>query len=334
VQAHSEARTGGIVFLFTNKNGSGEMPKPISTQTNDLPSEKKRSANSEIYQIYYSSETKQQNDAGFLPMNNLSNTRPDWREYWPIRNFLLNQALDENKIYGFFSPKFKEKTGLNSEAVLAFIDEHDADVYLFSPFFDQSAFFLNVFFQAESNHPGIHQTLDDCFYRLNSEASIADMVMDSSNTVFCNYFAAKPAFWKKWLSYCEEIFTIAESQLSELGAHLNENVSHNPPAPAKVFVIERVASFLLATERWRTATFNPMTLCFSISSISNYKQELVIMDALKAAYLHQKFPEHIEMHQFIRNSIIRMINETISSTSTPPKRSYSFWKFKFRSGLK
>jgi hypothetical protein len=62
-----------------------------------------------IYQIYYSEATKAHNDPGFLPMDNLANERPDWREYWPIRNYLLNNNLEEDTRYGFLSPKFEAK---------------------------------------------------------------------------------------------------------------------------------------------------------------------------------------------------------------------------------
>ena len=49
-----------------------------------------------IHQIYYSPETRAQLDAGFTPLDNLANERPDWREYWPIRNHLLRNALADD----------------------------------------------------------------------------------------------------------------------------------------------------------------------------------------------------------------------------------------------
>jgi len=49
-----------------------------------------------IYQIFYSAESKGICDPGFQLLDNLSNERPDWREYWPIRNFLKAHELDES----------------------------------------------------------------------------------------------------------------------------------------------------------------------------------------------------------------------------------------------
>ena len=79
--------------------------------------EGKNMENHKIYQIFYNSITKISKDPGFIDMDNTLNLRPDWSEYWPIRNFLSKETLNSNYYYGFFSPKFKEKTGLDSSAV-------------------------------------------------------------------------------------------------------------------------------------------------------------------------------------------------------------------------
>src|SRR5271155_4687271 len=103
-----------------------------------------------IHQIYYSPE--QQLDPGFSVLDNTANLRPDWFEYWPMRNFLQHEALDDSAFYGFFSPRFKQKTNLDSAQVKQFIARCAAstEVVLFSPSIHNSAFFLNVFEHGES----------------------------------------------------------------------------------------------------------------------------------------------------------------------------------------
>ena len=55
-----------------------------------------------LYQIAYDSKTlKQVQDSGFLLLDNQANERPDWYEYWPIRQFLLAETLEEDAFYGF-----------------------------------------------------------------------------------------------------------------------------------------------------------------------------------------------------------------------------------------
>ena len=86
-----------------------------------------------IYQILYTSDRN--SDPGFLVLDNSSNERPDWFEYWPIRRFLLKEALDEESFYGFVSPKFKCKTNLSAAAAHEFVGNcaRTTDVVLFSP---------------------------------------------------------------------------------------------------------------------------------------------------------------------------------------------------------
>src|SRR5579863_9639609 len=100
-----------------------------------------------IYSILNHYTKPEDLDPGFLVLDNSSNERPDWYEYWPIRKFLLNEPLDENAFYGFLSPKFKQKTNLGAGEVADFIRSADAatDVALFSPSIHNSAFYLNVF---------------------------------------------------------------------------------------------------------------------------------------------------------------------------------------------
>ena len=65
-----------------------------------------------LHQIAYSIATLAAVEPGYRVLDNLANPRPDWYEFWPIRQFLLNEPLDDAAWYGFFSPKFGAKTGL------------------------------------------------------------------------------------------------------------------------------------------------------------------------------------------------------------------------------
>src|SRR5476649_2285480 len=110
-----------------------------------------------IYQILNHYTSRQDLDPGFAVLDNSANERPDWFEYWPIRKYLLSEALDENGFYGFLSPKFKLKTNLSATQVRAFIDASDpsTEVALFSPSIHNSAYYLSVFDHGEAQHPGL-----------------------------------------------------------------------------------------------------------------------------------------------------------------------------------
>lgn len=260
-----------------------------------------------IYQIYYSALTQQENDPGFLPLDNLANTRPDWREYWPIRNFLLSHELEPDRYYGFFSPKFKFKTGLNAAEVYQFLDSSNADVVHFSPFFDQSASHINIFEQGISNHPNIAPIINGSFQKIISNVDVNTLVMSSRTVLYCNFFAAKKAFWHRWFACCEAIFATGEHEQSDIANGLNREEEAGM-APTKTYVIERVASFILATEKqWTVKPFNPINLPMTASLVADYKDDLLILDALKSGYEMNRYPQYIEKYEAFRTGIINKI---------------------------
>ena len=259
-----------------------------------------------IYQIYYSEDTRNSLDAGFIPLDNVGQ-RPDWREYLPIRKFLLENALDENTLYGFFSWRFGPKTGLDSAAVYAFVGSliSPVDVVSFSPFFDQGAFHLNTFEQSAWNHPGMWPLWESVVPLLAPGMDPHTVVMDSRQSIFCNFFAAKPSFWRTWLQKCELIFLAAEQNAGPLYDRLNLNVAYdNGFLPAKVFVIERMASLLLAANpAWRVANFDPMRLPSSGSPVSRFVAELVMLDALKQSANTTHHAEYIQTYWTLRQAV-------------------------------
>src|SRR5664279_5402514 len=97
-----------------------------------------------IFQIYYSNETREALDRGFQPLDNLKNERPDWREYWPIRNYMKENKLTSGDYYGF----------LSATKVIEFVQDQAGgpDVVMFSPYYDQIAFFLNQWEQGAIWH--------------------------------------------------------------------------------------------------------------------------------------------------------------------------------------
>lgn len=261
------------------------------------------------YQIYYSEQTRDGLDPGFLPLDNLANPRPDWREYWPMRKFLLEQQLDEQAFYGFFSPKFKQKTTLDAGALYDFVRAQpaDTDVVLFSPFFDQSAFPLNIFEQGLAQHANIAEVFEETLRLLAPQVNIDNLLMDTRNTVFCNYFVARPAFWRRWLEQCEKVFAIGEANDSRFGQLLNGGTTHDGGlAPNKVFVTERVASLILSTEpQWRVQAYNPMLMPFTNAGVARFPNELVLLDSLKIAARDTGHGQYLNIYYQLRNILMQ-----------------------------
>jgi FkbM family methyltransferase len=259
-----------------------------------------------LFQIVYSKETLGTVEPGYEILDNLSNERPDWYEYWPIRAFLLRESLDEDAFYGFFSPKFRTKTNLSHADALRFIEQHEAtaDVVLFSPQPDMGAFFLNVFEQGELFDPGLIQTVNQALVAIGMPVDVTGLVMDSRQIVFSNYFAARPRFWREWLRITEAFFTICEGPSGAVKDLLCQPTTYPGAAQRKVFVQERVASLMLTVQPgWRSVAFNPFGMAWSTLPFRDHPHEAFVSDALKAAHRDRDYPQFLAAFATVRRQL-------------------------------
>jgi len=266
------------------------------------------SFNVHLYHIAYSYDTLNSMPDNFLVLDNLNNERPDWFEYWPIRNFLLSSKLNDNDFYGFFSPKFVVKTGLNANLVKEFIgvDNGNADCYIFSPQPDMSGLFINVFEQGEAFDVGTIDAFKEVLKHFNLNADIKNMIMDSRKIVFSNYFVAKPEFWRLWLNINEYIFMHAEDYKSDFGKLLRSPTSYSG-AQRKVFIQERTASLILNLyPHWKSHRYNPFKFVWSGTPLNQFIFETIISDALKIAFNETKDHEYISAYSYIRSKILNL----------------------------
>ena len=245
-----------------------------------------------IYQIFYNEETRTQLDAGFIPLDN-SHGRSDWYEFWPIRQFLLTQQLDESAYYGFLAPSFSTKTDLTSKEVFAFIAKNltvTTDAFVFSPFWAHAAFFRNVFEQGEIAHPGLMSAAEKLILRCKLDIDLSKLMTHSQNTAYCNYVIAKPSFWRQWLVLANALFEIAENEDDEFGLELSQAAYYGEytPAPMKVFLQERLTTLVLATQPLTIKPFDTSRCSTGLNLSSNIEQTrpyFIACDALKQAYV-------------------------------------------------
>jgi hypothetical protein len=245
-----------------------------------------------VFQILNHYTSRQELDPGFGVLDNSANERPDWFEYWPIRRYLQSEALEENAFYGFLSPKFGLKTNLTSAGLRGFVDAaQPADVILFSPSIQNSAYFLNVFEHGEAEHPGLMGTATRLFERIGRPTKLENLVSDSNNTVHSNYFIAKPRFWRAWLAVTEALYAIAEAQDDPLGKELRTPTSYRGSSNVqmKIFIMERIATWIISTDRSFVARVRDPFVARS----RIYKLPVaIICDALKIAYVAEGRPQY------------------------------------------
>lgn len=253
-----------------------------------------------LHLIAYSDAVRAAIPEGWLVLDNLANPRPDWFEYWPMRQYLQNEVLDEQAFYGFFSPKFCDKTQLNLAQVQAFVQAHaqDTDVFLFSPQPDMGAFFLNVFEQGETFDTGLMAAYEAFLRTQGLNVHLGGLVMDSRQVCFSNYFIARPAFWRQWLQLNEALWAVCEGPDSPLKAALTFETSYPGPGGGgvqrKVFLQERAASLLLTLQpQWRSRPHNPFGMGWSTARFREHPTDAFTSDALKRAWRDTGWNEYL-----------------------------------------
>jgi hypothetical protein len=239
-----------------------------------------------IYQIRSYYTKKEDLDPSCLLLDNSSNERPDWYEFWPIRKFLLNESLDEDSFYGFLSPRFKQKTNLSAAAVRDFVSREGstADVVIFSPSLHLTAYYWNVFEYGEFCHPGLLNLATQFFKRIGRPTDLKELVTHSRNEIHSNYMLAKPRFWRAWLSITEQLVAMAESPTDPLGAELRKPTSYrgHRDAQMKIFIMERIPTWILT----RGSGFVARVRDPFVARSRLYKLPgAIVCDALKLAYV-------------------------------------------------
>ncbi len=261
-----------------------------------------------ILQIHYDDNSRRMLDPGFTPLEVVGNPRPDWYEYWSIRNYFLHNDLDADAYYGFLSPQFHNKTGLSAQQVHAFMDSNPgADVYTFSPSMSDSACYLSVFEQGNRRHPELLPIATELMRAVGLEVDLRTLVNDFRTTVYCNYIVAKPVFWEKWFAINERMFEIAESRETELGRRLSAVTDYGKSTvQMKVFIVERVASLVMALmPELRVVNLNIGAMRFGNLLFFPCRDEMVTLDALKQAYLNSNDVAYLQRYRALRHDVLR-----------------------------
>jgi hypothetical protein len=241
-----------------------------------------------LYHISYSEDTLRAKPPGFELLDNACNQRPDWFEYWPIRNYLLSKSLDDQNFYGFLSPRFILKTGYDFDLIHKnmLADEFAADLYFCAPQYEVGAIFQNPYFGAEATDPGSLETFRLLLQKNGLDPDFAGFVSDSRKTVFSNYFFARPWVWIEWLKFCEKIFKYAEEKNldAELYESLNRPTLYGKGAQRKIFMIEGVITFLLYLKNIKAKALPLHENRATPAAYSGINTEARICDALKISY--------------------------------------------------
>ncbi len=263
--------------------------------------------NIEIHQIYYDEKTLQNLDREFIPLQNYRSDKSNWYEFWPMLNYMRQKELREETWYGFLSPRFREKIGIDGKTIKEILkSNHDrAEVFLASPEWDQIAYFKNVFEQGEYCHSNLYKESKIFLKSQNIKVDLDNLVNDSSNSVFSNYIFAKKKYWTNWKVIAEKLFQYANT---------NENLNQSNIGkyyrgyPLKIFIQERLPAIILRLSKYAAinidqSKYGPInTILFEDNQ--NTRMLLSKCDEYKKLFNSTLYIQFLKEYERVKNEII------------------------------
>lgn len=161
---------------------------------------------SSIYQIYYDDEQIPLLDPNFIPYNNSKAISPKQFEYDVFINLYENKLYEKTRLMGAVSWKFNEKTGINGNEFLKFIQNNPGyDVYFINPF-PKLIKFANPWLQGEVHHANLVRITESIFKELNYPIDLRKVRNDIFTTAYCNYWVGNHYFWKRYMDFTRPIY--------------------------------------------------------------------------------------------------------------------------------
>jgi hypothetical protein len=234
----------------------------------------------EIRAIFYDEDSRSKIREPFIPLDNTLGD-PNWYEFWPILDFLIRNDLKDDVYYGFFSPKFTEKTGHTPEAVISKVRENNSsEVFLFSPAWCHLAYFMNPWEQGEIWHKGITLETQTFLDYVNFDLKLNTLVTSRRTSVYSNYVVAKKTYWDKWKDLAIKFFFYANHPSGSL-ARLETSYGDRK-VPMKVFIQERIASIVLSNNQFEVYVDNITSRITNIFEATHEnKDNLILCDVIK-----------------------------------------------------
>lgn len=263
-----------------------------------------------VYQIYYDDKTRAEVEPGFKPIDNTHSLHPELFEFWVILKYLRENDLCDDTWYGFLSPKFNTKTGLTAQFVENYLSSRDpsTEVCLFSPFWDQLAYFLNPWEQGEVWHPGLTIAAQDFMDWCQLGIDLRHIVSDAQTAVFSNYVIAKKQYWQAWKILAERFFAYLESLSSDSSAL--QQTTHGARSrlyPMRTFIQERFPTLVLLMNQFAVevpvqCSFAPIQPRLFAGSLSQ-RDAFLACDFMKQRFNETSEEEYLQMYWKIRKTI-------------------------------
>ena len=200
--------------------------------------------NLQIYQAYYLPDQIPRLDSNFIPYDN-TNGDHDLLEYVMWKN-LYEKHKHTDAYWGVLSWRWREKINFPGNLLKSWIRANpDYDGYFVNPWYHLLPL-KNLWIQGEFHHPGLVAWCDRLLSKLGYNFSITELEYTAEEYCTCHYFIGNEKFWNAYLSWLDQIISIAKSD-SELnylmfehrGPHRERNYLYFP------FIVERLFAIFM-----------------------------------------------------------------------------------------
>lgn len=234
-----------------------------------------------IFQLYFKPEQVPHLDPAFEPFDNTDNPRPELRE-WDVWDRVYEQCCEQNLDYwGFLSWKFKQKSNLEGQQVIDWINANPGyDVYFINPSPLSEAVFVNSWEQGDVYHPNISSIGNSFLKKMGyDDVNVLELLLDRNVTGYANYVIGSREFWDKFMTFSRALFTEAEKDPTfkhqVFGQGLS-NYAHDKTLPNFTFLIERLIPTFIELQGMRSLPFP-----YSVDTLKeHYRPYLRDMQAL------------------------------------------------------
>jgi hypothetical protein len=260
-----------------------------------------------IFQIFHDEAGRGQLDPGFDALDNSASPKPDWREYWAIRNFFQSGSVNEDELYGFVSTDFGEKTGLTAQAVHQFIGNNPGhEAYTFSPSTQESACYLNVFEHGNRLNPGFIELAEAFVREIQLDVDLRTLAMDARSTVYRNHIVAKPSFWQTWFALTEKLFELVEDEQSAFRRQIDSTALVRHQLAIKILLLERIASLVLTLcPDIDVCAFDAKSMPLTNPAYRPYEQQLAMLGELKDGFVKTGDKAYLDNFNTLRGTVLQ-----------------------------
>lgn len=210
-----------------------------------------------IHQVFYKDDQKLFLDAAFSPLDNSAHN-DETLEFGVFKRLYGDGAFEEAEYFGALSWRFTEKTGLTGQALIEIVRSNpDVDLFYMNPFPHNEAIHQSLWLQGETAHPGFMEVCTAFFEAAGLEPRDMYRFSPSSEFSACNYFVARPAFWKAYIPFVDRCLEKADTGMPpELCKRMHSAEADwkgiHKGATYVPFIIERLLPSFLKSPEGRT----------------------------------------------------------------------------------